>query len=138
LKGNTSLVTYFSYIPPWEWNWSFFLQENCSTTFIQSLSEVICACVIWVGELDRCQFFWGGQMIGIDLLSSCIDFNDKAATVFRVFMFNCMGSKTLFLKVLSKIYAWTTIATSVQRCYASSFSHSSINFSFSWWKCSIS
>jgi len=52
-----------------------------STTFIQSLSEVICACVIRVGELDRCQFFLGGQMIGIDLLSSCIDFNDKAATV---------------------------------------------------------
>jgi len=103
-----------------------------STTFIQSLSEVICACVIRVGELDRCQFWGGGQMIGIDLLSSCIDFNDKAATVFRVFMFNCMGSKTLFLKVLSKIYARTTIATSMQRCYASSFSHSSINFSFSW------
>ena len=44
-------------------------------------------------------------MIGIDLLSSCIDFNDKAATIFRVFVFNYMGSKTVFLKVLSKIYA---------------------------------
>jgi len=47
----------------------------------KSLWSYLCMCYTgrWAWSLSV--FFLGGQMIGIDLLSSCIDFNDKAATV---------------------------------------------------------
>jgi hypothetical protein len=31
-------------------NFDSFSQENCSTTVSHSLSEIICSCIIWVGE----------------------------------------------------------------------------------------
>jgi hypothetical protein len=52
LKGNTSLVTWLLAWHHGRTNWcSFpFLQENCSTTVIQSFSEIIFPCVVRVGE----------------------------------------------------------------------------------------
>jgi hypothetical protein len=39
-------------------NFDPFSQENCSATVIQSLSEIICACIIWVGENEINLFYF--------------------------------------------------------------------------------
>jgi len=63
-------------------NWGFFLQENSFATVTQSLSEVVCAFLIWVSESWDLIHQW--------LLSWNIVFN-KAAIIFRIIKSNRIG-----------------------------------------------
>ena len=109
LKGNTSLVTYFYCIRPWENELRHLSAGKLLHHFhLKSLWSYLC--MRYMGSWDLILYLLLIVVIFICLtwnlkhkwLSSCQWFQFKAVTVFRIFMFNCMGSITLILKVCQR------------------------------------
>jgi len=145
LKGNTSLVTYFYCIPPWENELRHLSAGKLLHHFhLKSLWSYLCMrytgrwawnlilYLLLIVFISICLAKWSVLTWNLKhkWLSSCQWFQFKAVTVLRIFMFNCMGFLALILKVYQRsileLLLFAHRCTSVRKMLASlvqSFDH---------------